>query len=479
MMNRIATTIIAAILTCSAAAQDFSRHEFSINVGGGASSFQTQPTVGKNLWSWTGTAGLGYQFFFSQKWGIGTGANFAVYNGGISINNYNQQQAAINILTGNAFDFMVTSSNYKEPLQATMVTIPLMLQHQAKGDKAPYAAIGVKAGIPVSGKSKQQGNFTTSGYYPNLNVTYEDLPEYGFVTNQPFPDNKTNLSLKTAFMAAAEVGMRWRLNETTTLYSGVYIDYGLNDILDKEPANNTNLVVYQSNTPAQFAYNTAVNSYAKQIAPLAGGITLRLAFGSKRVSPSEPSTVTRIPVQQKEDYSSVQLAETKAPKQADEDRLAKEQEAQRLAEVETPKREEDRLTKEQEAQRLAEAEALRKAKEAAIHNLEDPIKNYILSQTEARAIQRNELDEKVAILELFPDIRFYINGHTCPIGTREVNQKIGMARAENAKLYLISKGVAESRILGIDTKRDTEPLVPNDTEANRRINRRVQLIVEK
>jgi outer membrane protein OmpA-like peptidoglycan-associated protein len=132
-----------------------------------------------------------------------------------------------------------------------------------------------------------------------------------------------------------------------------------------------------------------------------------------------------------------------------------------------------------EAQRIAEAEALKKAKEAAIHNLEEPIVNYYLSQTEARSIQITELDKKVAILEQFPDLQFRIYGHTCPIGTREVNQRVGMARAENAKKYLISKGVAESRILGIDTKRDTEPIVPNDTEANRRINRRVQLIVEK
>jgi len=262
--------------------------------------------------------------------------------------------------------------------------------------------------------------------------------------------------------------MKWRLNEKTTLYSGVYIDYGLNDILEKEPANNTNLVVYQSNTPAQFAHNTATNSYAKKMAPFAGGITLRLAFGFRRDVARNVSTIPAAPATPPQAADT----ETKTDEEQEAQRLADEAEALRKAE-------EERLAQEQEAQRHAEEEARRIARENAIHNLEDPIKNYVLNQTNANLPQRNELDEKVAILELFPDIRFYIFGHTCPIGTREANQKVGMARAENAKQYLISKGVNESRILGIDTKRDTEPLVPNDTEANRRINRRVQLIVEK
>jgi outer membrane protein OmpA-like peptidoglycan-associated protein len=468
-MKKITTAIVALMLTYSAAAQEYNRHEFSVNAGGGVSSFQNQPTVGKNFWNWTGTAGLGYHYFFSQKWGIGTGANFAIYNGGISINNYNQQQAAINRLTGNAFDFLVTSTDYKEKQQAMMVTIPLMLQHQAKGDRAPYAAIGVKAGIPVVGKSKSKGNFTTKGFFPDLNVTYEDLPDYGFVNDQPFPNNKTDINLKTVFMASAEAGVKWRLSENKSLYTGIYADYGLNNILEKETSANTNLVVYQSNTPAQFAYNTATNSYAKKMSPLAVGVTVRLAFGSGKSSPAP--TPTPIPV------ASAQIVEE--PETEDNSLAEQEEQLRLLAEAEELRKAEEERLAQEEAQRLADEEAKRIARENAIHNLEEPIKNYVLNQTVANNPQRNELDEKVAILNAFPDIKFRIFGHTCPIGTREANQRVGMARAADAKRYLILQGIDEIRILGIDTKRDTEPLVPNDTEANRRINRRVQLIVDK
>jgi len=68
-MKRITTAIVAVMLTFTAASQEFNRHEFFVNAGGGVSGFQNQPTVGKNLWGLTGTAGLGYHFFFQSKMG--------------------------------------------------------------------------------------------------------------------------------------------------------------------------------------------------------------------------------------------------------------------------------------------------------------------------------------------------------------------------------------------------------------------------
>ena len=281
-MNKTAFIIIAAFLSCSAMAQNFPRHEFSVNAGGGASGFQSRPTVGKDHWTGTATFGLGYHYLFHQNWGISTGINFAAYNGKISIKNYDQQQTATNAATGNAFDFLVSSSNYKETQQAMMIAIPLMAQYQYQfeGKTAFYSALGFKAGIPVSAKSRSKGAFTTKGYYPNLNVTYDNFPDYGFVTDQPFPDDKTGIRVKTAFMASAECGMKWRLVNTTSLYAGIYADFGLNNMLNKKTATHKNLVVYQSNLPAKLVYNTAAELYAGKMRPFAAGVTLRFAFQS-------------------------------------------------------------------------------------------------------------------------------------------------------------------------------------------------------
>ena len=53
-----------------------------------------------------------------------------------------------------------------------------------------------------------------------------------------------------------------------------------------------------------------------------------------------------------------------------------------------------------------------------------------------------------------------------------------MRRTTRAKAYMIFKGIAESRILSVASKRDTEPVVPNANEENRQKNRRIQLIVQ-
>jgi len=281
-MNRIAITIIAAILTCSAAAaQNFSRHEFSANIGGGMSGFQTRTTIGKDHWKGAVTAGLGYHYFLNQQWSIGTGVNFAVYKGSISIKDYDQQHNATNESSGTVFHFLISSSRYDETQRAMMIAIPLMAQYQYRfdGKTAFFAALGLKAGIPASVKYQSKGAYTTKGHYPSLNVTYKDLPEYGFVTDQPFPENNTNLSLKTALMASAELGVKWPLGETSSMYTGIYFDYGLNNLSKKGDQANNTLVVYQSGTPPQLAYNTAACSYSKKMAPLAAGITLRFAFG--------------------------------------------------------------------------------------------------------------------------------------------------------------------------------------------------------
>ena len=279
------TIIFLAIsLTCSGMmAQEFNRYEISVNLGGGVSGFQTRPTEGKASQSWTTTLGAGYHFFFNPQWGVGTGVNFAVYNGGMSYADYDKQQATVNRETGHEFDFQASVPNYRETHQAMMATVPLMLQYQSTGKTIIYAALGGKAGIPFLANNLSKGRITSTGYYPIWEVTYDKLPEYGFVSNQPFPKDKSDIEMKTAFMASAEIGVKRLLVNKMNLYLGLYFDYGLNDVLKRQASsgNSTNLVVFQPDTPASFAYNTALNSYSKQMKPFAVGFTARLTVAKR------------------------------------------------------------------------------------------------------------------------------------------------------------------------------------------------------
>ncbi|WP_148782052.1 OmpA family protein [Aquimarina intermedia] len=67
-------------------------------------------------------------------------------------------------------------------------------------------------------------------------------------------------------------------------------------------------------------------------------------------------------------------------------------------------------------------------------------------------------------------------GHTDAAGNNEDNVWFGKQRAKNVRNYLISQGVPEEKII-IQSKGETNPIVPNDTEANRAKNRRIEIII--
>lgn len=76
--------------------------------------------------------------------------------------------------------------------------------------------------------------------------------------------------------------------------------------------------------------------------------------------------------------------------------------------------------------------------------------------------------------------RVLVVGHTCdlPISTREFpsNWELSISRAVNVVHYLESHGVPPESLYALGVA-DEVPLVPNDSEANRRKNRRVEIFL--
>lgn len=67
-----------------------------------------------------------------------------------------------------------------------------------------------------------------------------------------------------------------------------------------------------------------------------------------------------------------------------------------------------------------------------------------------------------------------IQGHTDSSGSDAVNQPLSERRASHVRDFLAASGVPMSRMTAIGYG-SSRPAVPNDTEANRTLNRRVQL----
>ncbi|KAF0151060.1 MAG: OmpA/MotB domain protein [Ignavibacteria bacterium] len=76
-----------------------------------------------------------------------------------------------------------------------------------------------------------------------------------------------------------------------------------------------------------------------------------------------------------------------------------------------------------------------------------------------------------------PDMKVEIEGYTDNIGSESYNQKLSERRAEAVKKYLVSKGVAESRLTVLG-KGESNPVADNATADGRAMNRRIEFKVQ-
>ena len=452
---KITAVAILSLLVSKGIFAECGKHEFSVHAGGGLSALNYNVTFGEQRLGLGGHFGLGYHFFFSQHWAIGTGLELGFYRSKFDMDNLSFSFMTTD-MQGVEFEFRSIVNNFEEKQRAMLLQIPLLLQFQTGDSNSRhrfFAAAGGKIGIPIRGRYSNTLPFDNVGYYAFENALYNTQTFMGF-GQFPSRTQESNLDFKTAVFLSAEAGVKWRLSDGRSLYTGLYLDYGLNNIINA-PSPRPTLVEFNATTPTAFAVNSVIHSQYKptgsniaqtftdNIKPIALGIKLRLGI-NKRCDRNERGQQATT---QRQNCDEIQ-------KTLDETRKA-----------------------------LEESEAARKAAEEETMNalkkwLEMPIDHYALNQTEPREYQRQRLDEKIVILNQYPDLKFYIEGHTCDIGLTSANERVGYGRDVGARAYLIAHGIDPSRILGNLCRRDTQPVVPNTNEENRLLNRRVQLIIQ-
>ncbi len=86
------------------------------------------------------------------------------------------------------------------------------------------------------------------------------------------------------------------------------------------------------------------------------------------------------------------------------------------------------------------------------------------------------LDEVAAILSANPNAQIQIAGHTDSDGDESYNQTLSEQRAQSVYNYLVNKGVEASRLSTIGYG-ESQPVVPNNSSANKALNRRIEFVV--
>jgi outer membrane protein OmpA-like peptidoglycan-associated protein len=89
---------------------------------------------------------------------------------------------------------------------------------------------------------------------------------------------------------------------------------------------------------------------------------------------------------------------------------------------------------------------------------------------------KTNIDNLAASLNNYPNTDIMIIGHTDDVGSDSFNMNLSDQRAGSVKTYAINNGVDPTRLKTVG-KGETEPIVANDTDSNKALNRRVEIVI--
>ncbi|MDR1583079.1 MAG: OmpA family protein [Prevotellaceae bacterium] len=461
-------------------------HEISVWGAGGVSSLQFRPTFGKANSNSGGSFGVGYTYFLSRNWGLSSGLEYAFYQSKTGLNGFSNAYETSDILN-NPITYNTRIDHYSEKQFAGLLNIPLSVLYQTNGNHKFYASAGLKLGLPVSARySGSNAVLTASGYYPSYDQTEIWQNDLGYGVFNP-DGRKGKLDLGVSVMGTLESGVKWNTGIGNALYTGVFVDYGFNNVL-KSGFTKKPLVEYNHTTPEYPVMNTAC-VLADRFAPLSFGIKVKLAFSvgcrdllnDRRAYKNMQSggdfnddffdfdnTVRQAETAKADTAAIINPPAIVPPVVVPLDTV--QLETQDLAAIHTEY--------ERKAYLEAAMERRRKYSQSISASNIRSMGNYNLGIVTLTGEQKAALDNYADVLLKNSQSSLEITGHTCDLGTDGLNLRIGQERADLAKDYLVEKGVAPSRISTF-TKGESEPLFPNTNEVNRRKNRRIEIKIRE
>ena len=325
-----------------------------------------------------------------------------------------------------------------------------------------YLAFGGRLTYSIMGNYKQSADKLEYWYIGNgSDGTYRrELLDY----------NPEKRSLKFAgfnVMASLETGFRWKLSDVVSLYTGLYVDYGILNLIPKglerklcEPNESEEVVVkvgskapiegltlndfstisileadqsdiYSIGIGQGGQFNQVNDRYADKVNNLGAGLKIKLAFGFPK------------------------NGEKRAPK---------------------PKPEPKPKTKPEPKPAKEKVKEVPQEIKQAMMKLSHTLFAFDKWNLSNEAVV--ELDKVVKWLKDNPEINVEIEGHTDSMGSAEYNQRLSEERAKSVYDYFVTHGVKADRLsyrgYGL-----TRPVADNSTAEGRQLNRRAELKIVK
>ncbi|TDN83869.1 outer membrane protein with beta-barrel domain [Salegentibacter sp. 24] len=276
--------ILLALLNVTSQSFAQSKNEVSLYLQGAFSKLDYEVFNQKSDMENGFGIGASYAYYLSPNWSIGTGVELQYMKASLYLAQidgaYTTQDSE-----GEDFEFRYTLEDISENQDVYFMNIPLQVQYETPGKIRFYAASGIKVGVVL--KSEYETLYTslmTSGYYPQYNVELTDPEFAGFGEFGPGESSKTDLGLKTNFIGHFESGLKLMLANEQSIYLGLFLDYGLNDI--QPEISRAKLINYNPQDPTEFTIASVLSSLPDEglsqdmgeLKTLAYGLKVRYAF---------------------------------------------------------------------------------------------------------------------------------------------------------------------------------------------------------
>ena len=254
--------------------------QFYVGVQSGAGSILSNIKATSASYELGGAIKVGYIYSLSNHIGIGTGIEFSQYKQDVFLSNSSATLSNYEVdPSTSAFEYRITASNYKERQTLHAIQIPLFVQYKIninKGIDFNFRA-GAKYFLPVNYKIKATAtNVNGTAYYPDVNLTIDDLPEYGFGSQSNYTASG-EYETKGIVMSMFELGFTFDMGAKNALYAAMFLENGYGSIVDQNKDES-----YIGYNPTSVADRKANGLYSTdenaKIRPVAFGVTLAWNF---------------------------------------------------------------------------------------------------------------------------------------------------------------------------------------------------------
>ena len=283
-MKRIFIIIAAALLATGVQAQNNQYSNYiGLHIGGGLNSLLYNPDSGSFRPGFGGQAGIQYMHFFGKHFGFGIGAQYGVYTATAKYDVKLQGSTLVTHPSNNWQYYPVNVyDNMTERQMVSTLAIPVELYFRAPmGDKWAFLlGLGAQFDKTLNAKyAVTDGAYETQGYFPVTNVTYRNLPDYGFHVYNDRPEGKVEDIKDWGISLIADLGFNVALGNHWGLYMGLYGSYGITNLYDTVNAGNALLTIDQTDVTKIDYNSTIASSRINAFNLFSAGVKLGINFG--------------------------------------------------------------------------------------------------------------------------------------------------------------------------------------------------------